>query len=91
MQQMQGTCDFHVWVDDGVTVAEKRSLKKVERELRKVRSEFLSATATSCIFRESQKFITRQLANASRAELLWMALFMITLLMYMVHMMVVVK
>jgi len=50
---MQGTCDFHVWVDDGGTIAEKRTLKKVERELRKMQSEFLSATATLRIFQES--------------------------------------
>ena len=88
---MQGTCDFHVWVDDEGTVDEKRTLKKVERESRKMRSEFLSATATLRIFQESHKFVTTQLGNASRVELLWMALFMITLLMYMVHMTVIVK
>jgi len=88
---MQGTCDFHVRVDDGGTVSEKPTLKKLERELRKMRSEFLSATATLRNFQETHKFVTCQLGNASRAELMWMALFMITLLMYLVHITVVVK
>ena len=87
---MQRTCDFHVWVDDGGTVTEKRTLKKLERELRKMWSEFLSAAATLRIFQESHKFVTSQLGNASRAELMSMALFMITLLMYMVHIIFIV-
>jgi len=53
-----------------VTLAEKRSLKTVERELWKMCSEFLTAIATLRIFQESQKFVRRQLDNASRGELL---------------------
>ena len=74
-----------------MTLTEKQSLKKVEHELQKMRSEFLTATATLLIFQESQKFIRRQLNNASRGELLWMALLMITLLMYTIYMTVVVN
>ena len=67
---MQRRCDHFVWVDDRVTLAEKRSLKTVERELWKMCSEFLTAIATLRIFQESQKFVRRQLDNASRGELL---------------------
>jgi len=88
---MQGTCEFHVRVDDREMVSKKATLKKLERELRKIRSEFLSASATLRNFQATHKFVTSQLVNASRAEQMWMALFMITLLTYLVHITVIVN
>ena len=78
-------------VDDRGTVSKKAALQKLERELRKIRSEFLSASATLRSFQATHKCVTSQLVQASRAEQVWMALFMMTLLMYLVHITVIVN
>jgi len=88
---MQRRYDHFVWVDDGVTIEEKRSLMTVERELRQMRSKFLTTSATLRICEEGEKFFRRQVEIASREEVLWIAMFMMTLVMYMVHMIVLVK
>jgi len=63
----------------------------VDCELRKMRSKFLTATVTLQICQESEKFFKNQWKIARRGEMLWMALFMMTLVMYMLHVIVVVK
>ena len=86
---MQRTCDHFLWVDDRVTIEEKRSFITVDRELRKMRSKFLTATATLRICQESEKFFKSQWKVARRAEMLWMAICMMTVVMYMVHVTIV--
>jgi len=51
---LQRTCDNFLWVDDHITIAEKRSLVNLERELRKLRSTPLMTSATLRICRESK-------------------------------------
>jgi len=62
----------------------------VDRELRKMRSKFVTATVTLRTCQESEKLFKNQWNIARRGEMLWMALFMMTLVMYMLHVTVVV-
>jgi len=78
-------------VDDEVSYADKRSYKKLASNFRKLRSELLTATATLRLLDDTDNVNKRHVHGSSPGELLWMCLFMATLVMYMVHMTVVMK
>jgi len=84
-RSLQRTCDHFLWVDDHVTIAKKCSIVNLERELRKLQSTLLTTTATLWISRKSKLFFKSQVEDATRGEVVWMALFMIILLMYTVQ------
>ena len=82
---LRRTCDHFLWVDDHVTIAEKRSLVNLERELRRLRSTPLTTSVTLRICRKIELVFKGQVQDWTRGEVVGMTLFMITLVMYNVH------
>ena len=75
------SCDHFTWVDPDVDPEEKSRVQKLEVEMRCLRSKMLSITATLHVCKDNENFFKSQATNATRGELLWMALFMMTVLM----------
>jgi len=82
---MQRTCDHFLWVDDHVKIAEKRSFLNLEREIQQLRATLLTRTSMLRKCGESELFFKTQVQDATRGEVVWMALFLLMLVMYAVH------
>jgi len=75
------TRDEFAWVDPGVCPEQKLLFQNLEIELCRVRSDLLLATATLRLCKESENFFKGQVVEATHGEVLWMALFMVAILM----------